>query len=47
MLPEKLFLSSHKHELDPGSGQNGFQIPDPGVKNHWIPDPDPQHCIQP
>ncbi len=30
---------------DPGSGKNLFRIPDPGVKKHPIPDPDPQHCI--
>jgi hypothetical protein len=24
---------------DPGSGKNLFRIPDPGVKKHWIPDP--------
>jgi hypothetical protein len=29
---------------DPGSGKNLFRIPDPGVKKHPIPDPDPQHC---
>jgi hypothetical protein len=28
---------------DPGSGKNLFRIPDPGVKQHPIPDPDPQH----
>jgi hypothetical protein len=28
---------------DPGSGKNLFRIPDPGVKKHPIPDPDPQH----
>jgi hypothetical protein len=22
-----------------------FPIPDPGVKNRRIPDPDPQHCL--
>jgi hypothetical protein len=22
-----------------------FWIPDPGVKRHWIPDPNPQHWI--
>jgi hypothetical protein len=29
--------------LDPGSGKNLFRIPDPRVKKHRIPDPDPQH----
>jgi hypothetical protein len=28
---------------DPGYGKNLFRIPDPGVKKHPIPDPDPQH----
>jgi hypothetical protein len=32
---------------DPGSGKNLFRIPDPGVKKHPIPDPDPQHWIFP
>jgi hypothetical protein len=31
---------------NPGSGKNLFRIPDPGVKKHPIPDPDPQHCLQ-
>jgi hypothetical protein len=30
---------------DPRSGKNLFRIPDPGVKKHPIPDPDPQHCM--
>jgi hypothetical protein len=30
---------------DPGSGKNLFRIPDPGVKKHPIPDPDPQHWL--
>jgi hypothetical protein len=32
---------------DPGSGKNLFRIPDPGVKKHPIPDPDPQHWFIP
>jgi hypothetical protein len=28
---------------DPGSGKNLFRIPDPQVRRHQIPDPDPQH----
>jgi hypothetical protein len=31
---------------DPGSGKNLFRIPDPGVKRHRIPDPDPQHWVR-
>jgi hypothetical protein len=45
-LSNKLSLSSQKYGFgirDPGSGKNLFRIPDPGVKRHWIPDPDPQH----
>jgi hypothetical protein len=29
---------------DPEKTYSGSRIPDPGVKKHPIPDPDPQHC---
>jgi hypothetical protein len=43
-LPKKLFPSSQKNDLGCSS-----RIPDPGVKKHRIPDPDPdpQHCLFP
>jgi hypothetical protein len=47
--PKKWFLSSRKY--DPGCSSRirvltfyPSRIPDPGVKRHRIPDPDPQHC---
>jgi hypothetical protein len=30
---------------DPGKTYSGSRIPDPGVKKHPIPDPDPQHWL--
>jgi hypothetical protein len=38
--PKKWFLSFRK--CDPGCS---FRIH--GSKRHWIPDPDPQHCLKP
>jgi hypothetical protein len=31
---------------DPEKTYSGSRIPDPGVKKHPIPDPDPQHCLK-
>ncbi len=46
-LPKKFSISSQKYGYwDPGSGKNLFRIPEPGVKRHRIPDPDPQHWQQ-
>jgi hypothetical protein len=53
-LPKKFVTKLQKiWGWDPGSGirdpeENLFRIPDPGPgsKRHWIPDPDPQHCLK-
>jgi hypothetical protein len=49
--PKICFLSSWKY--DPGCSSRirilifyPSRIPDPGVKRHRIPDPDPQHCMR-
>jgi hypothetical protein len=46
VFTQKIVTKIWVWDPDPRSGKNLFRIPDPGVKRHRIPDPDPQHCFK-